>query len=45
MTSNSAVCLTLGAQIIENYLKFCLEDGDTACLAISLFLCVCIVLT
>jgi hypothetical protein len=36
MTSTSKVCLTLGAQVIENYLKFCLENSDTACLTISL---------
>jgi len=36
MTSNSKVCLTLDAQIIENYLKICLENNDTVCLTISL---------
>jgi hypothetical protein len=42
ITSNSTVCVTLGAQIIENYLKFCLEDGDTAGLAITLSSCACV---
>jgi hypothetical protein len=36
MTSNSKVCLTLDAQIIENYLKFCLENSDTVCWTIYL---------
>jgi len=36
MTSNSKICLTPGTQIIENNLKFCLENNDTVSLTISL---------